>query len=60
MCIYAAVGCICSKHGFRSGGMLFPGDLGWRISNTMLIRHAALVIPPGSTSPELDFILPPA
>ena len=29
MCIHADVGCICSKHGFRSGGMLFPGDMGW-------------------------------
>jgi len=44
------------KHGFVMIGVLIPGDLGWRISNTMLIRHEALVIPPGSTSPELDFM----
>ena len=48
------------KHGFVLIGVLIPGDLEWRISNTMLIRHEALFIPPGSISPELDFTPPPA
>ena len=46
--------CTCSKHGLSLASTLAPGDSGQQPSNTMLIRHEAIFIPPGSTTPKLQ------